>query len=365
MEFKKIKLSRTFLVIFLAMVFGAVSGVLTLIIVGAGNFKIPFWGKLNYADSNLSGNVVIEQPRNVIVEQDKQLARVENDLLPAILNIYHEKKGTDPLSRAYLDGDSLAKGFILTADGWFVTVAEAVKDQKNSYVAVGYQSKKYQAGNFLEDKATGIAFGKVSGASNLPVAKLGTAKDLTLGQSLVAISSRNGMQAVNISKIGYRFGSPAEIALSSDYFKKKIFLNRELDESYNGGVLANFKGEVVGVIHGGSAIPVDYLNSVISQVLEKQKISRASLGVDYIDLSQVDGLSDLSDKGAYVSKDPIKGAAAYGLVKKGDLIKKVNDDELNAFSGLAEVINKYRSGDRVDLSIVRSGKEIKVSIVLK
>lgn len=365
MEFKKIKFSATFLVIIIAMLFGSLSGVLALIIIGAGNFKIPFLGKINYSDPNLGGNVVIEQPRNVVIEQDQQLTRIENDLLPTIFNIYSLKKGTDVLSKAYSESEVLGHGINLTADGWFLTTSEVIKEPKTTYHLIGYQSKKYQSEYFTEDKPAGLTFGKISGASNLPVAKLGSASDLTLGQTLVLISSRNSLELVNISKIGYSAGSASELILSSDKLEKRIFLNKSLDKFDEGGVLANLKGEVVGIISGGSAIPVDYFSKTISQVLEKKQVARAYLGIEYLDLAQIDGLIETADKGAYVAKEPVKGVAVYGLIKKGDLIKKVNDYELNAFFGLEEAVNKYRPGDRVDLLISRAGKDLTIPVVFK
>lgn len=365
MGIKKIGFSSTFVMIMIAMFFGALSGVLALVIVGAGNLKIPFVGKINYSDPGLGGNVVIEQPRNVVIEQDKQLTRVENDLLPTIFNIYHPKKGVDVLSKAYPEADLLGRGINLTADGWFLTTSEAIKDLKASYSLVGYQSKKYSSEYLTDDKSAGLVFGKISGASNLPVARLGSASDLTLGQTLVLISSRNSLELVNISKIGYPNGSISDLTLSSDKLEKRIFLNRKFDKSDEGCVLANLKGEIVGIISEGGAVPVDYFSKNVSQVLEKKQVSRAFLGIEYLDLAQIDGLIEVAEKGAYVIKDPAKGVASYGLVKKGDIIKKVNDYELNAFLGLEEAVNKYRPGDRVDLLLSRAGKDLTISVVFK
>jgi len=44
-------------------------------------------------------------------------------------------------------------------------------------------------------------------------------------------------------------------------------------------------------------------------------------------------------------------------LKEGDIIKKVNDTELNAFVGLAEAISAYKSGDKVELLISRKGQD--------
>jgi S1-C subfamily serine protease len=235
---------------------------------------------------------------------------------------------------------------------------------KGNYTAVGYQNKKYALSNLLEDKAAGIVFTKMAGV-NLPVARLGKSSDLHLGQTVVVVAGRDQLLLTNISKIGYDFKASKDLVLNSDYFHKRIYLANQFGPDFDGALLVNFKGEVVGIISGGSAIPIDYFSNVVSQVLSKQQIVRAALGVDYLDLAQVDGLIDISDKGAYVVYEPLKGTAAFGQIKKGDLIKKVNDAELNAFSGLADVINDYNMGDIVELLISRAGKDLSVKVTLK
>jgi len=358
------KPSNIFLLIILAIFFGALSGILGVIIIGAGNFRLPFFGQINYASSGLGNQIVIEQPRSVIVNQDTQVQQVENDLLPAVISLYNSKNSADPLSAAYSDRDVLGRGFVLTADGWVVSTAGSLSNLKGSYSAVGYQNKKYALSGLISDSATGIVFAKMP-AANLPVARLGKSSDLQLGQTIIIVSDRDQLIVSNISKIGYRFTQSKDLILSSDSFRKRIYFSQTLDNSYEGALAVNFKGEVIGIISGGSAVPVDYFSNIINDVLKSQKVLRAALGIDYIDLAQADGLINLSDKGAYVAYEPLKGTAAYGLVKKGDIIKKVNDNELNAFAGLADAVNAYRMNDKVDLVLSRGGKDMTVSVTLK
>jgi len=358
----KFKLSKTFLLIILAIFFGALSGILAVIIIG--NLKLPFIGALNYTNPNLNNQIVIEQPRSVIVEQDTQVQQVENDLLPAVISLYHSKKYTDPAMSAYTAGDLLGHGLVLTADGWILTSRGALAGLKENYTAVGYQSKKYSLANLLEDKAGGLVFAKIA-ASNLPVVRLGKSSDLQLGQSVVIVGSRDRLIVTTIAKIGYDFTQSKDLVLNSDRLEKRIFLTQKLDDSFEGAALANFKGEVIGIISDGSVLPIDYFSNIIPQVLSKQQVIRAALGVDYIDLAQVDGLIDLGDRGAYVVYDPLKGSAGYGLVKKGDIIKKVNDQELNVFVGLTDAINNYHMGDKVELLLSRGGRDLTVEVTLK
>ncbi|MFA5020852.1 MAG: S1C family serine protease [Patescibacteria group bacterium] len=358
------KPSNAFLLIILAMFFGALSGILAVIIVGAGNLKFPFIGQINYANPDLDNRIVIEQPRSVVVQQDTQIHRVENDLLPAVVNIYQKKSSPDPLIAAYTDHEVLGRGFVLTADGWIVSTKGAISNLKGNFSAVGYQNKKYVLAGLLEDKATGLVFAKTTSA-DLPVAPLGKSADLQLGQTVIIVAGRDELLVSQITKIGYDFLQSRDLVLNSDYPEKRIYFSDDLAADYEGAVAVNFKGEVIGVVSGGSAIPVDYFSNVINDVLKSQKIARASLGLDYLDLSQVDNLIEIADKGAYVAYEPLKGSAAYGLVKKGDLIKKINDYELNAYQGLADVLNKFSAGQRIELTVRRAGQDLSVAAVLK
>lgn len=358
------KPSQTFLVIILSICFGLLAGFLGFVIISASSLKIPILSQLDLASLNLNDRIVIQQPRSVVIEQDTQLKQIENNLLPAVINIYHDKKANDPIGAAYLNSEGLGHGFVLTADGWVVTLRSVVENFKGNYAAVGYQNKQYSPTDFVEDKATGVVFGKMS-ASNLPVARLGKSSDLTLGQTVAIISGHNRLELTHIAKIGYNFNTAGSLKLNSDQPQKRIYLDRLLDDSYNGGLLVNFKGEVVGLIDNGSVIPVDYFSSLVNQLLADKKVVRAALGVDYLDLAQADGLINWGDKGAYVINDPIKGAAAYGLIKKGDIIKKINDTELSIYQGLVDAVNSHKMGDRVDVLLNRGGQDLTVTVTLK
>ncbi|MFA6594403.1 MAG: S1C family serine protease [Candidatus Buchananbacteria bacterium] len=358
------KPSQTFLVIILSICFGLLSGFLGFIIISASSFSIPILSQLNLSSATLNDKIVIQQPRSVVVEQDTQMKQIENDLLPAVVNIYHSKKAIEPLNAAFTGNEVLGHGFVLTADGWVVSSRSVISNLKGTYAVVGYQNKQYSLSDFVEDQATGVVFGKMP-ANNLPVAKLGDSSSLSLGQTVVVVSGHNQLELAHIARIGYVFSVANDLKLKSDYPQKRIHLDRLLADSYNGGLLVNLKGEVIGVIDGGSAIPVDYFSQLVSGLLNNKKIVRASLGVDYIDLAQTDGLINWGDKGAYVISEPARGTAAFDLVQKGDIIKKINDSELNVYQGLADVINDFKMGDKVEIVLSRNGQDVTVVTALK
>ena len=99
------------------------------------------------------------------------------------------------------------------------------------------------------------------------------------------------------------------------------------------------------------------------------KVQRAILGVSIQDISQAlqeeKNLPDL--KGVYIADVVSGGSADKADVKKDDVILKIDGEEVNSSSKLQEKVGKYRPGDKITLTIRRSGqiKELKATLLSK
>jgi serine protease Do len=353
------------LILILAAALGFFAGIVGYSVIGWWDNDIPFVGEISFVDTGLDRNIFIDRPRSVVVKQDLNIRQVQNAVLSSLINVYSSNSLTRAVDMAYLPGDILAQGVVLTNDGWSVVSASGISNLLAEYSAVGYQNNQYQLTNFINDPATGLMFGRMDQADNLPVAELGRSSELNIGQGVVVVSERNKIFLARIIKIGNDFQNKTEIVQSSDELNKRIFIDIGLDDSFEGAVVANLKGEVVGIVADGMIVPVDYFQSVIGQILEDQEISRASMGVNYIDLSQVEGLVTIGERGALVYGHPLVASSAYRKVKSDDIIVKVNDEEVGVYSSLSELLLKYRSGQEIELLVLRHGQEMKISIILK
>jgi serine protease Do len=67
-------------------------------------------------------------------------------------------------------------------------------------------------------------------------------------------------------------------------------------------------------------------------------------------------------KGAKITQLPNKGSAAVKMgLQLGDIITKVDDEEINDHHALADVIGGHEAGDKVTITFIRDGKEQKVT----
>jgi S1-C subfamily serine protease len=69
--------------------------------------------------------------------------------------------------------------------------------------------------------------------------------------------------------------------------------------------------------------------------------------------------------GVFVAEVDPKGAAAEAGIKKGDVIEKVNDMDVNSDARLAELIARQQPNDKVKITYMRDGKEMTATAVLK
>jgi serine protease Do len=84
---------------------------------------------------------------------------------------------------------SLGTGFIISKDGYIITKNHVVDGADKITVALKGSSKEMQAEIIGRDPQTDVALIKVKSDKNLPVIKLGSSKDLQVGQWVVAVGN--------------------------------------------------------------------------------------------------------------------------------------------------------------------------------
>ncbi|MCB0700951.1 MAG: PDZ domain-containing protein, partial [Chitinophagaceae bacterium] len=118
------------------------------------------------------------------------------------------------------------------------------------------------------------------------------------------------------------------------------------------------------------AIPSNLVKKVVDDIIEFGTVQRAFLGIGYKDakMLSVDEIRELGiDKqdGVYVSKVMEDGAAQKAGIKEGDFITAVNGMQINSSPELLEQIARFRPGDNVSVTYVRSGKPTHTTVELK
>src|SRR5690606_27594384 len=115
------------------------------------------------------------------------------------------------------------------------------------------------------------------------------------------------------------------------------------------------------------AVPVNIMKKVTKDLMEFGTVQRAFIGVNIRDLNQ-DLATELSLKevqGVYVTRVIVGGAAEEAGVKEGDVISMIGNVKVNNVPELQEQIGKFRPGDKISVTLLRSNDKKVVSLTLK
>ena len=265
-------------------------------------------------------------------------------------------------------------GFFITADGYILTNNHLVEKDKTTRVAVTtLAGSEYQAKIVGTDPGTDLALLKIE-AKGLPFAELGDSAKVKVGEWVLAIGNPLGMEhTVTAGIVSYK-GRSIDTQSYQDFIQTDAAINR----GNSGGPLINTKGEVVGInstiltagfagnIGIGFAIPSDIAKKVVVQLKEKGRVVRGRLGVQIRDLT--DGMVkqwDLKSKaGAVVISVEPDSPAELAKMKQYDVIVRVNGEPVKNGEDLRFKIADILPGTKVDLAVVRDGKETKVAAVV-
>lgn len=285
-------------------------------------------------------------------------------------------------------------GIVLSVDGLVVTnrhVVPAGTTNVTITLADGTELDNVSViGRTSENDSLDIAFLKVNDTKGkrLKAAAIGDSSKTEVGDSVVAIGNALG-QFQNTVTYGIISGYGRSIA-ASDSSSSGSYENLEnlfqtdaaINEGNSGGPLVNMDGQVIGIntaVAGGAqnigfSIPINDVSGLIDSVKLTGKLQRPFLGVVYVpltnDVAQQYGLS--VNRGAYIPPSSVIGSvsildggpAADAGLKEGDIITKIDDETVDQKRSLSSLINKHKVGDKVTLTVLRDGKETKVTVTL-
>ena len=259
---------------------------------------------------------------------------------------------------------SLGSGFVISADGYILTNHHVI-DGADEIIVRMRNRKELKAEVIGSDPSTDVALLKIS-AKNLPFAKVGSLKDLKVGQWVLAIGQPFGLDHTVTHGIISALGR----ALPEDTYVPFIQTDIAINPGNSGGPLFNLDGEVIGInsmIYSNSggamglsfSIPIEIAMNVVNQLKDSGKVIRGYLGVQVqevtSELSKSFGLS--KPTGALVGQTYPDTPAAKSGIEPGDIILEFDGQAITKSSDLPPIVGVTPIDKDVDVKLLRQGKE--------
>ena len=263
---------------------------------------------------------------------------------------------------------SLGSGFIISNDGYIVTNNHVV-DGADEITVKLYNEKEYEAKVVGTDAKTDLALIKID-AKNLIPLKIGNSNKIKVGTWVVAIGSPFGLEQTVTAGIVSAKGRVLGAGPYDDFIQTDASIN----PGNSGGPLLNLRGEVIGIntaiIRSGQgigfAIPSDLAKPIIKQLKTSGEVSRGWLGISMQNITKeiAEYYNIEFGKGVLVA-DVFKGHPADKAgIEPGDVLTEINNQAINSAKELSRAIAGFGSDKKIEVTIVRKGKEFVKKIKL-
>jgi serine protease Do len=275
-----------------------------------------------------------------------------------------------------LSGAASGSGVIFRSDGYLITNDHVVEGASSLSVELA-SGKSYTGRVIGSDQETDIAVVKID-AGELPIAALGSTKNLEVGQLAIAIGSPLGLAGGPSVTVGVISALGRKVTVNRGGASGKDLLDMvqtdaPIAQGSSGGALVNGNGAVVGITTAvavtgaegfGFATPIDIAKRVAEQIITTGKVVHPLIGIQGHTISQ-DQAGQLGvDGGAEVTGiDPGTPAESAGL-RPGDIIVSFDGQPLRSMDELIVGLRSHNPGDTVSLSVVRDGEHVAIRITL-
>lgn len=268
------------------------------------------------------------------------------------------------------ESHSLGSGFLINEGGYILTNNHVVAEADEIVVRLN-DKHQFPAKIVGTDSKTDVAIIKIESKDPLPFSPLGDSDQLQVGDWVVAVGNPFALSHTVTAGIVSAKGRVIGAGPYDDFIQTDASIN----PGNSGGPLFNTAGEVVGintaVFAGGQglgfAIPINMAKKLIPQLVEKGKVTdRGWLGVQIQEVTDELAKSFNMDpaRGALIG-DVIAGSPAEkGGLKRGDIVLKFDDKEIDKSSELPGLVATSESGKVVTLQILRDGKKQELKITL-
>jgi serine protease Do len=274
------------------------------------------------------------------------------------------------------EAGSLGSGFIVSPDGYIVTNNHLIQGVNgtgtvDSITVTLADRREYPARVIGRDTTSDLALLKIEG-SNLPFVNWGDSQRARVGDWVVAIGNPYGLGGTVTAGI---ISALHRGITGSGAYDRYIQTDASINMGNSGGPMFDMSGNVIGInsalisptgasVGIGLAIPAEAAKPVIDALRRGQRPARGYLGVGLQPLEEsiADSLGLPKDRGELVrSVVPGEPAARAGL-QQGDVIVKVNGQDVTPDETVSYIIANTTVGSRVPLEIIRDGRRQTVTV---
>jgi len=256
-------------------------------------------------------------------------------------------------------------GVIFSPDGLIITNNHVIEGAQSISVTLN-NNKTYEAKLIGTDSETDIALLKIDTDEDLPFTTFGDSDNAKIGEWVLAVGNPFNLTSTVTAGII----SAKSRDLSGGNIQSFIQTDAAVNPGNSGGALVNTNGELIGIntaitsqtgsyVGYSFAVPSNIAKKVVEDIMEFGNVQNGILGVSggSLNSSYAKTVGVEETEGFFVDSVEKNSGAEVAGIKKGDVIKKLDDIKISKFSDLKGFLNTKRPNDVVNVRVLRDGVE--------
>lgn len=317
-------------------------------------------------------------------------------LQPAVVNISTTQRvqvNTNPFAGTPLEGlvpqgqggqpatrqaESLGSGFVISADGYVVTNNHVISAGQRGAVVESItvtfpDRREFKAKLIGRDAQSDLAVLKIEG-TNLPFVRFGDSRQARVGDWVVAIGNPFGLGGSVTAGI---ISATHRVTGQGGAYDRFLQTDASINRGNSGGPMFDLQGNVIGInsqilsptggnVGIGFAIPAEQAKPIVDTLMKGSAITRGYLGVQMqpltADLAEAFGVA--KDNGTIVARVEPGQAAEKAGIRQGDVIVKVNNQDVTPDQTLSYIVANVTPGARIPIELIRDGRRQTVTVTV-
>jgi serine protease Do len=263
-------------------------------------------------------------------------------------------------------------GVIISEDGYIVTNNHVIKDASEIEITLN-NKQSYKAKLIGTDSKMDIALLKIDANEKLPYTAFANSDSVKIGEWVLAVGNPYNLTSTVTAGIV----SAKARNLDTSGIQSFIQTDAAVNPGNSGGALVNTRGELIGIntmissmtgsyVGYSFAVPSNIARKIIEDIMEFGNVQRGILGVEGGELNATASkeLGIAETQGFYINGITKNSGAEKSGLEKGDVIIKLDNQNVATYADLSGYINTKRPNDKVQVTFIRDGKNKVLPVIL-
>jgi Do/DeqQ family serine protease len=260
---------------------------------------------------------------------------------------------------------SLGSGVIIDGSKGHIITNHHVVARATEIKVIASDKNEYKARILGSDPRSDLAVLKIETEGRLPQIEMGNSNDLMIGETVIAIGNPFGLSHTVTTGVV----SAVERSVRTDerVYRHFIQTDASINPGNSGGPLLTVEGELIGINTAiyqkaqgiGFAIPINKARRIVRELLRAGEVRFPWIGVEVQEITpELETFFSLQKggRGVLVSDVMEESPALRAGLKRGDVLLKIEDTDLESTEDYRQVLSEFTPSDPLKVIISRKGK---------